>query len=135
MKVCIITPYPLRGISGVSKVVTELCHGLRSRNIDHLVISGSLLDEIEKDKAIEAIEIDVTGFTNLRDTYLAIKTVINILRHRKDFDLLHMQSPHLQAMLSAITGKILGKPVITTVHGKFPRPKSVFKRFYLCLLG
>lgn len=130
MKVCFITPYPLRTISGVSKVVIDLCKGLKERDIDHLVISGRLRDEVEKDKAIKAIEIDASRLTNVRDVYVAIKTVNNLLRHRKDFDLLHLHSPHLQPMLSAILGKILGKPVITTIHGKFPRPKNMFKRLY-----
>jgi glycosyltransferase involved in cell wall biosynthesis len=130
MKVCFITPYPLRIVSGVSTVVTELCKGLKKRDLYHFVISGRLKDEVEKEKGIDAIEIDVSKFTHLRGTFLAIKTIINILKHRNNFELLHLQSPHLQPMVSAIIGKILGKPVITTIHGKFPRPENIFKRIY-----
>ncbi|UCE73422.1 MAG: glycosyltransferase family 4 protein [Methanomassiliicoccales archaeon] len=130
MKVCFITPYSLRTVSGVSRVVEDLCKGLKEKKIDHLVISGRLIDEIQRDKTIEAIEIDVSKFPHLKDTYLAIKTVICIIRHRKEIDLLHLQSPHLQPMCASILGKILGKPVITTIHGKFPEPKSILRKLF-----
>ncbi len=130
MKVCFITPYPLRMISGVSQVVINLCKGLEKRKIDHLVITSRSKDEIEKDKAIKAIEISVSRFNNFRDTYLAIKTVFSLFRYRKDIDILHLHSPHLQPMLSAISGRLLGKPVVITLHGKFPKPRNIFMRVY-----
>ena len=34
------------------------------------------------------------------------------------YDLIHLQSPHLQAMLSAVIGKILGKPVVGLLSRK-----------------
>jgi glycosyltransferase involved in cell wall biosynthesis len=117
-------------VSGVSRVVMDLCNGLRERDIDHLVISGRSRDDVEKDEAIEAIEIDISKLQNFSGGFLALKIVINIYKQRNSIDLLHLQSPHLQAMVSAILGKILGKPVITTIHGKFAQPKGIFKRFY-----
>jgi len=130
MKICFITPYPLRSISGVTRIVTDLCKGLKERGIDHLVISGRLEDEIEKDKSIEAMEINVLRYTNFKDIVVALKTVFYLFKHRRDFDLLHLHSPHLQPMMSAIFGKILKKPVITTFHGKFPKPKNVIRSLF-----
>ncbi len=131
MRVYYITPYSLRSVSGVSKVVTQLCKGLKKRNIHHLVISGRLEDEIEKDEDVKAIEIDVTKIANFKDIYLAIKMAGLLIKDRKKFDLLHLQSPHLPPMVCAIIGKILGKPIITTIHGKFPRPRSMIRRLFL----
>jgi glycosyltransferase involved in cell wall biosynthesis len=131
MKVCFITPYPLRMISGVSRVVIDLCKGLKERGIDHLVITARHRDDIEKDEAIEAIEINVSKLKNFRDVYLAIKTASYILKYRRDIDILHLHSPHLPSFVSAILGRLFGKPVITTIHGKFPRPDNFIKRLYL----
>jgi glycosyltransferase involved in cell wall biosynthesis len=130
MKVCFITPYPLRMVSGVSRVITDLSKGLKERGISHLVITARHRDDIEKDEAIKAIEIDVSRLKNFRDVYLAIKTASNIMKNRKNIDILHLHSPHLPSFVSAILGRLFGKPVITTIHGKFPRSKNFLKRLY-----
>ena len=57
MKVCFITPYPLRMISGVSRVVIDLCKGLKERGIDHLVITARHRDDIEKDDIHHTINV------------------------------------------------------------------------------
>lgn len=131
MKVCFITPYPLRMISGVSRVVTDLSKGLKERGIDHIVITARHRDDIEKDESVSAIEIDVSRLTNFRDVYLAIKTATKLFRIRNEIDILHLQSPHLQPLVSAFLGRLFGKPVVTTIHGKFPKPRKLLNRIYL----
>ncbi len=130
MKICFITPYSLRMVSGVSTVIKTLCKGLKKKDISHLIITKKIKEEIENEKDIEALEIDVSRFTKLQGSFLTINTIINIIKNRNNLDLLHLQSPHLQPMVSAIFGRILGIPVITTIHGKFPVPRSIFKRIY-----
>jgi glycosyltransferase involved in cell wall biosynthesis len=130
MRIYYITPYSLRMVSGVSKVVTDLCKGLKKFDIDALVLSGRSVDEIEKDNAVEAVEIDVSRYSNFKDFFLASKIIRILLKNRMDYDIIHLQTPHLPPMLSAITARILGKPVIATIHGKFPRPNGLIKRFY-----
>lgn len=130
MKVCYITPYPLRSVSGVSNVVTQLCRGLKARNIDHIVITARLKDEVEKDQEVEAVEFDVSRIRNFRDILLGLRTFIHIIKNRDEIDLLHLHSPHMQPMMAAISGKVLGKPVIITIHGRFPKPRSVLRKLY-----
>jgi glycosyltransferase involved in cell wall biosynthesis len=131
MKIYYITPYSVRTVNGVSTVITQLSKGLKKRNIDYLVISGRQGDEIGIDMAIKAIEIDVRNIPNFRDVYQGVKILKILLQKRQDFDLIHVHSPYLQAMLAAIMGKVLGKPVISTIHGKFPKTRKLLKRPYL----
>jgi glycosyltransferase involved in cell wall biosynthesis len=131
MRVCYITPYPLRSITGVSRVVMQLCKAMKKKGIDHLVITSKDKDEINIQDNINSEEIDVSKLDNFKDVYLAVKTAFTIMRLRKKIDIIHLQSPHLQPMVSAIVGKLLGKPVITTIHGKFPKPSKMAKKPYL----
>jgi glycosyltransferase involved in cell wall biosynthesis len=125
MKVCLNTHYPLRSISGVSKVVTQIALGLKERGIDIFVVSSRLRDELEVDTKISIFEIDVSKRKHLRDLYLARKTFSILFKHRDEYDIIHSHSPHLSPMMAAVAGKIVRKPVITTIHGKFPRPKNL----------
>jgi glycosyltransferase involved in cell wall biosynthesis len=85
------------------------------------------------DEAIEAIEVDVSRLKNFRDVYFSIKVAYNILKNRNEIDILHLHSPHLPSLVSASLGRLFGKPVITTIHGKFPRPRKFLNRLYLRL--
>ena len=127
MKVCLNTYYPLRSLSGVSKVVTQLALGLKERGIDNFVVSKRLRDELDLDPEISAVEIDISGRKRLRNLYLARKTFSILFKRRDEYDIIHSHSPHLSPMMAALAGKIIRKPVITTIHGKFPKSKSLLR--------
>lgn len=131
MRVYFVNAYSMRAISGVSKVISQLCHGLKKRDIDHLVISGRQEDEMEKDQSINTIEIDVRKVSNFKDLYQGLMITKILFKRRKEFEIIHIHYPFLQAALSAFVGKILGKPVVVTIHGKFQSSPRTFKRPFL----
>jgi glycosyltransferase involved in cell wall biosynthesis len=128
MRVYFVNAYSMRAISGVSKVISQLCHGLKKRDIDHLVISSRQEDEMKKDQSINSIEIDVRKISNFRDLYQGLKIMRILLKKRKEYEIIHIHYPFLQATFSAFAGKILGKPVVVTIHGKFQSSPKILKR-------
>ena len=97
-----------------------------------MVITKHVKPVIETEQNI--IDIDCERVKHLKDIYLGIKTAITIFKRRKEIDLLHLQTPLPQSAFSAVIGRILGIPVVTTVHGVFPAPKSILKNFFYKLM-
>jgi len=132
MNICFVTPYSPKEITGVGKFVEDICRGLKEKGIDSVVITKHVKPVIETEQNI--IDIDCERVKHLKDIYLGIKTAITIFKRRKEIDLLHLQTPLPQSAFSAVIGRILGIPVVTTVHGVFPAPKSILKNFFYKLM-
>lgn len=132
MRICFVTPYSPKEITGVGKVVEDICRSLKGKKIDSVVITNRVKPMLETEQNI--IEIDCDKVKHFKDVYLGIRTAIVIFKLRKEIHLLHLQTPLPQSAFSAVIGRILGIPVVTTVHGVFPAPKSILKNFFYRLM-
>ncbi|WP_340820826.1 glycosyltransferase family 4 protein [Methanolobus sp. WCC4] len=126
MQVCFITPYSPKEVTGVSKFVDDLSRTLADLNIDSFAITK--LAEPSVQTSTQLVEINCDVIPRFKDIYFSIQTATEIFKSRKNIDLLHLQTPLPQSACSAMVGKLLKIPVITTVHGRFPSPNSFFKR-------
>src|SRR5205823_4888404 len=53
---------------------------------------------------------------------LTFHTFREIIRIRKQFDVIHSQALHLQSLVAALLGRVLGKGVVLTIHGPSSLP-------------
>lgn len=128
MKICFVSPYSPTTVAGVGTFITELSKGLGRRGHESITISV-VQDTYYKEKSkIHLIEVDCGKFRRLKDFCLSTKTALILLKLRKEIDIVHCQAPHPQSLLSAIIGKIIGLPIVTTLHGKLPRPKHSIRK-------
>lgn len=126
MEVCFVTPYSPREITGVSRFLEDLTQNLKTQDIDSIVITRLVKPTAET--SAQMIEIDCNPISKMKDVYLAICTSMEIWKMRKNITLIHLQTPLPQSAISALTGKLLGIPVITTIHGRYPPLNSFTKK-------
>lgn len=124
MKVCLVTVYSPREITGVGEVVVTIGKGLLERGHDFTVLTKSTEDGGPVLPQLAEIEYrDVRFFGGL---LLVIGALIWLFRERKNIDLLHLHSVSWLTASTAVLGAVLGIPRIVTLHGKFP---SLSNRF------
>ena len=106
MRLLLATPYPVGSASGVSSFVRFLADAIRGRDGSVIIVAprGSEVPE-----------------SNLR---LSLRSSLTLLRHR-EVQLVHCQQLHPQSIVLGLLGRILGKGVVLTVHGKSPRPDGI----------
>lgn len=107
VRVFFATPYPLAAASGVSSFVADLAARVRASGGEAIVSEPS------------GREPKAWG-----NVALALRSARGLLR-RRDVDLVHCQQLHMQAAVVTILGRVLGKTVLTTVHGRSPRPAGL----------
>jgi len=122
MKICFVSPYSPKAVTGVGTFITELSKGLEQRGHKSVTITALQVTYNKEKPKIDLIEVDCRKIRKLKDFYLSIKTALLLLKLRREIDIIHCQVPHLQSYFSTIAGKIIGKAVMTTLHGKLPRP-------------
>lgn len=97
-----------------------------------ILITASVQEEIEIENVFESgknmIELKHTKIKNLGSIHLAIRVLVTIFKMRHEIDVLHLQQPYKLSAPSAILGRILGIPVVTTVHLRVPSSKNMFNR-------
>lgn len=128
MKICFVTPYSPREITGVGKFVDELSRALKKKNVHSIIITRSAKPKIETES--ELLEINCDSVSHFKNVYLSMLTAIELFKMRKTIDLIHLQTPLPQSAISALLGKILCIPVVTTIHGQYPPAINIFKRIF-----
>ena len=116
INVCIVTPYPLTRISGISQFVRNLARVLRG--------SGVEVEGWCPGRSVSAVEggirpIPVRG-RFLRDLELAAKTIAGILEDRASIRVVHAQQLHAQSAGALLAARLLGRAGVLTVHVRVP---------------
>ncbi len=127
MRVCFITPYSPREISGVGNVVADLAMGLAKREHDFVILTKSSRDDGKEVPGLR--EIEYANVRYIGGLLLILKTMLWILRERKTIDILHLHSISWLTAISAFLGRTVGIPRLLTIHGKFPIPSSRISSF------
>jgi glycosyltransferase involved in cell wall biosynthesis len=60
---------------------------------------------------------------------LSIDTVVKEVRNRAKFQIVHVQQPHLQSLIAALLGRVLGKPSVVTLHVRPPVAGGWLRQF------
>ncbi len=124
MKVCLVTAYSPREITGVGEVVTTIGRGLLDRGHDFTVLTKSTEEGGPGIPQLTEIRYrDVRFFGGL---LLVIRALLWLFRERKNVDVLHLHSVSWLTASTAVLGAVLGIPRVMTLHGKFP---SLSNRF------
>ena len=121
MRACIVSPYSLSAVSGISAMVIGLARGITARG--HIAyIAATHSSRVASALGLRAWELNSGKiFSNAR---LSLETARTIWRNRDLVDLVHLNQGHLQTVLGAAAARILGKPVIGTFHLRPPEARG-----------
>jgi glycosyltransferase involved in cell wall biosynthesis len=109
-------------VGGVGTFLTELSHQFTKRDIDYVILTRDY--DKNRSKTERMIEIPVSNIRYLRSFEFIIRTMLYVFKNMRRIDVLHLQtSNHILAPITII-GKLLGIPVLTTIHGKIPHGKT-----------
>lgn len=109
VRVLISTPYQLMFVSGVSSFVRMLQSGLPAHHVAAIVVQPPEGP-------------DPRGTANL---ILTLRSMIRLMAVRRGIDVVHCQQLHLQSLGVGLLGRVLGKRVVLTVHGRSPPPAGL----------
>jgi glycosyltransferase involved in cell wall biosynthesis len=132
MRILVVSPYSPRDISGISVFITELAKVHEEKgNKTHLIAPKSEKAEMDlqfftPNKNLTEIGIPIPILKNI---FLGLSTALNIVRKRKEIDIIHLHQPHFQSLAAGFKGKIIGKPVIATYHVDLLSNLTGFRRF------
>ena len=135
MRICIISPYSPLAVTGIGTFVVELARELRKVGHESVILAPETEIPFAEQDFLEKVgdlqQIRTNRFPIFRNLLLALLTALRIIRHRRSIDVIHVQQPHLQSIVAAKTGKVLGIPVVATYHLKVPRPGGWLRRAIL----
>lgn len=133
-RICIVTPYALLRVSGISQMLRELDRVLGQSGID--VIGWCPAPSTDApDCRIKGIQLHSQI---LRDVELAIRTASRILKARQAIGLVHAHQFHLQSAAAMFASRLIGRGAVLTIHvrtnASSPLRRS-FQRFveWLCI--
>ncbi|TET91162.1 MAG: glycosyltransferase family 1 protein [Methanomassiliicoccales archaeon] len=135
MRICIISPYSPLAVTGIGTFIVELARALKKVGHECVVMAPETdIPYAEQDflglkEGLQQIRI--SRFPIFRDLFLAVSTALRLIRQRKSIGVIHVQQPHIQSIVAAKTGNLLGIPVVATYHLKVPRPRGWLRRWLL----
>ncbi len=118
MKVCLVTGYTPREVSGVGEVVVNLGKGLQERDHDSVILTKS-----SREGGLSVPRLAEINYRNIRfvgGLLLVLGAARWILKNRKNIDILHSHSINWLSAICTVMGRALGKPCVLTLHGRFP---------------
>ena len=121
MQVCIVSPYRLATVSGVTTMVRNLATGLRLAGHRVTILAPRFVTDSRGGPGSWEIPIGNT----MANLALSVRGLRVLLRNRSHWDLLHLHQAHPVTFASLVLGRILDRPVVTTFHLVPPRPRGI----------
>ena len=123
MRVCFISPYSPKEISGVGRFISELSTGLSEYSIQSMVITRKIKNE--KKVPLEVIEIDFPQYRFIGGFIFTLKSVSKIIKSRNKIETILLQRPFiLSQAIFALISRSIGLRTISVIHGRYPAFKS-----------
>ena len=110
--ICIVTPYPLARVSGISQIVRELDRALAQSGVE---VVGWCPASSTEPAGCRVKGVPLRS-RNLRDLELAIRTASRILSARRAVGLVHAHQFHLQSAAALFTSRLIGRGGVLTIH-------------------
>ena len=120
LRICEVTPYPLDAVSGVATVVTDLTRRFRARGHPTVVLAPRS-DRDSESSPWWCLPAD-PPFANAR---IALRAALTLFRRRHEWDLLHVHQAHPLTLATGSIARILGRPVVGTLHLIPPTPRGL----------
>ncbi len=122
MKVCQVTAYSPREITGVGEVASNLGRGLEEKGHDNVILTKS--SQSGDPGTPNLVEIEYRSIRLVGGLLLVLGAAYWLLKKRNSIDLLHLHSISWLTATCALLGRVLGIPRVLTLHGKFPSSSS-----------
>ena len=116
------SPYSLQRITGIGRFIEDLTRGLGDRGIEVNLLCPSGTGATGHSGQL------TLHWGSLNNVELSAKTARRLISERHGFTLVHAQQAHLQSVVAAIAGRVLGKPCVLTLHLKVPPPRGLWRR-------
>jgi glycosyltransferase involved in cell wall biosynthesis len=123
MKVCQVTAYSPREITGVGEVASNIGRGLEEKGHDYVILTKS--SQLDGPGTTNLVEIDYRNIRLVGGILLVLGAAYWLLKERKGIDLLHLHSISWLTAIFSLLGRVLGIPRVLTLHGKFPSPSRM----------
>lgn len=124
MRVCLVTPYTPKEISGVGQVVASLAKGLIEKKHNPMILTKSSKEDSPDIQGL--VEIEYKDIRFIGGLLLIVRAMFRILREREGIDIIHLHSVSWLAVTCALLGCVLGIPRVLTLHGRFPALSNKF---------
>lgn len=122
VRICMVTPYGLDRVSGISTVVASLAQELAARGHPTSIVAPSPSASTVA-RGVEILSIPLGApFDNFA---LSFRTVKALWRRRHAWDLLHLHQAHPQTFASAVLARALGRRALITFHLRPPVSRGV----------
>ena len=131
MNICFISPYSPRTVNGIGTFILSLAKYLRKNDHKPFLFTNYENPEIDIEDVFDSnniLEIKHTARKNLANIHFTLLTLVDIYKSRHDVDILHLQQTYMLSAFSAIFGKLLGIPVVTTAHLKVIESRNPLKK-------
>ncbi len=117
-RICMVSPYSLDRVSGITTVILDLGARLTERGCQVALATPGT----HRRAPPGVMHWRVEGEEPFANLDLAWRTARELWKQRGEWGLVHVHQGHLQTLASALLSRILGRPVVTTIHAK---PKHV----------
>jgi glycosyltransferase involved in cell wall biosynthesis len=114
-------------VGGVGTFLVEICKDLKRKGIDSFVLTKKVKNPLDVD--MDIVDIGTGDIRLLSGLIFIFQLMRNILRNRKQIDIIHVQTPHHLTAPCLIFGRMMGIPTVTTFHGKLPKSDRLKGRF------
>ncbi len=128
MRICSITPYSPKRITGVGTFLSGHAGILTDLGHESIILAPEMpSSQAELDFHQSLVELPVSGPRYYRGWMLTRSVRKWIRKNHRTIDILHLHTPTWLCLAAAREGKKLGLPIILTVHGKYPELKTASK--------
>ncbi len=135
MDVCVVSPHSPRRVAGIGTGVVYLACSLKKRDVETTVLTpphkGPDLIKPHRLDELCLVEPSIIDIRNLRTISFSLSLAFEIIKRRKQIDILQLHQAIPITTATIILGRALGIPVITTLHLKQPGTKNPIKNFML----
>lgn len=122
MRICLVTPYGLDRVSGITAVLTDLAAELTARGHTTSVIAPDSLDRSGPPHASAWLVPVREPFRNLS---LAYGTARALWSNRGLWDGVHVHQGHPQTLAATLIARLLGRSAVATLHLMPPPAKGL----------
>ena len=121
VRIAQISAYPLEQVSGISGVILNLRLGLSDEGIEFSMLCPA---RSRQDKLGDSDRIMLKARRG-RNLELTLRTLLTLLKRRRELDIVHAHQPHTQSVTSLLLAKILGVRSVLTLHVRTPETNSI----------
>jgi glycosyltransferase involved in cell wall biosynthesis len=129
MKVALISPYSPRKVTGVGTSIIDLCRELKKNQVDFIMMVPEVSDPLPLDSVYKLnsnfFEAKSPKFDFIQNLGIIIFNLRILLKQRSKIDVIHVFSIKSITAAAALLGRILNKPVVSTIYILPPKPPGI----------